>query len=303
MDTTTIWFLLACLSVLGIGLLIIRSVTRKDRTAMKNRKKHDPLNYYSNRLAADLAQSEAARNALLGGYRGGAQAYRAGTVGSPSNGSGYGASPGTGARMSIDEFSGIDQMIDPAIEEVGFAVGVVRGVRSFDVDKLGRLTGVTYKQIWKPGENEATCQRGRSDDLWAQFSFTLTHSGGLSRRLSEAVPVDYDKPHAMHDCKHGFYAYYDGSNDYRDDSRVSAVIEGCGETVIGSRGFRCMKARIVALQVPETVKPHIARMVARNYPDVPILETFEQMVSEFPPDSAGNEITPDNDPDFWTRPA
>lgn len=209
--------------------------------------------------------------------------------------------------MSMDEFSGIDQMIDPAIEEVGFAVGVVRGARSFEVDKLGRLTGVTYKQIWKPGENEASCQRGRQDDMWMPLLQTFKYSFSVGSPGTPAPPlppaVDYEKPHAMHDCKHGFYAYYDGSNDYRDDSRVSAVIEGYGETVIGSRGFRCMKARIVALQIPETVKPHIARMVARNYPDVPILETFDQMVSEFPPDSAGNEVTPDNDPDFWTRPA
>lgn len=291
----------------------------------KNRKKHDPLNYYTNRAESDAAKLEADRRASIGevsvplhfnppmlssfygGYRGGAQTYRTGTVGSPSNGPGYVASAGTSARMSMDEFSGIDVMIEPALEEVGFAVGVVRGVRSFNVDKIGRLTGVTYKQIWKPGENEAICRRSQTDDIWQmvnmQLSFSFDTRTGRANRASVPAPVDPAKPHPMHDCKHGFYAYYDGSNDYGDPDRVTAVIEGYGETVIGSRGFRSMKARIVALHIPETVKPHVARMVARNYPDLPILESFERMVSEFPPDSAGNEITPDTDPDFWTRPA
>lgn len=202
----------------------------------------------------------------------------------------------------ISEFSGIKQvMIDPALEEVGFAVGVVRGVRAFNVDALGRLRGVSYSQVWVPGENVAECRRSRSDDMWqAAFTYSFTIAGQTIAPVTEKR-IDYEKPHAMQDCKHGFYAYYDGSNDYHDEVRVSAVIEGYGEAVIGSRGFRCMKARILALHIPETVKPHVARLVARNYPDVPILGSFEQMVSEFPPDSAGAELTPDSDPDFWTR--
>ncbi|MFJ2506290.1 hypothetical protein [Microbacterium sp. NPDC087592] len=286
----------------------------------KNRKKHDPLNYYNNRAEADAVEARRASEALGaissvsvplhvnvpsfsfdGGYWGRAQTHRTGAAGSSVHGSSDGTGAGTSARMKMDEFSGTGLMIDPVLEEVGFAVGVVRGVRAFDVDALGRLRGVTYKHIWTPGENEAECRRNRSDALWAQFSFTLNVRGGLSVGETEKKPIDYDQPHTLSDCKHGFYAYYDGSNDYHDEGRVSAVIEGYGETVIGSRGFRCMKARIVALHIPTSVKPHTARLVARNYPDIPILESFDQMVSEFPPDSAGNELTPDTDPDFWTR--
>lgn len=199
----------------------------------------------------------------------------------------------------IDEFSGIDQIIEPAMEEAGLAVGVVRGVRAFNVDALGRLRGVSFNQVWTPGENRAECRTS----LYAtviqnamQFAFhgsTPTYVDTLTR----------DEPHAMRDCKHGFYAYYDGSNDYRDPDRVNAVIEGYGEAVIGSRGFRAMKARIVALHIPDSIKPHLKRMVIRNYPDVPVMDSFDAMVAEFPPDAAGNEVTPDNDPDFWTRQA
>jgi hypothetical protein len=200
--------------------------------------------------------------------------------------------------MSAAEFSGI-----------GFAPGVVTGVRSFDVDKLGRLTGVSHRQVWKPGENVAECRR--QDDPYsaaiAQIlnEYTWQRGGrvfGKSRpTVSPAPAVDYSKPHDMEKCTHGFYAYYDGSNDYHDKGRVSAVIEGYGETVIGTRGFRAMKARIVALRINKEVPEHLALLVRRNYASVPFFDSFKAMVSEFPPDDGGAGVTPDSDPDFWTR--
>lgn len=211
----------------------------------------------------------------------------------------------------IDEFSGIDQTLDPAPEEAGFAAGVVRGVRAFDVDKFGRLLGVTFRQVWTPGENRAECKRRYDGDI-AQAMHAMTRAFFASPVAYYSVPAVpapsskpamADEPHAMRDCKHGFYAYYDGSNDYKSPGRINAVVEGYGETVIGTRGFRCMKARIVALHFPKHIPEHLRRMVARNYPDVAVLESFKRMVAEFPPDPAGNEISPDSDPDFWTRPA
>lgn len=154
-----------------------------------------------------------------------------------------------------------------------FAAGVARGARSFRVDALGRLTGVSYRVVWTPGENEATCKASTS----------FVPCGGIDK------------------CAHGFYAYYDSSDDYHDPGMVSGVIEGYGEAVIGTRGFRAMKARIVALHIPEDVKPALARMVRRNYPEIPVFDTFEHMVSEFTPDDGGEGITPTSDPDFWTR--
>lgn len=312
------WFLAGVPLGYVSGRLIARLVFLvSDRKAMKkNRKKNDPPDYYSNRVKSDAAKAAADLKSLAGAignvnvplhinvpsysfdgrYRGGAQAYRVGTAGSPGYSSSYGSGAGTSASVKTDEFSGTDLMLEPALEEVGFAAGVVRGVRAFDVDALGRLRGVTYKHIWTPGENRAECRRG--DTEWSRMQLSLSRYMGVADS-SESN----DGPHSMNDCKHGFYAYYDGSNDYHDKARVSAVIEGYGEAVIGSRGFRCMKARIIALHIPETLEPHLARMVARNYPDVPVMDTFDQLVSEFPPDGGGNEMTPETDPDFWTRSA
>lgn len=47
---------------------------------------------------------------------------------------------------------------------VEFAPGDVRGTRAFKVDTEGRLRGVVYETIWRPGENVARCLRGVPPD-------------------------------------------------------------------------------------------------------------------------------------------
>jgi hypothetical protein len=248
--------------------------------------------------------------------------------------------------MSGEEFSGI-----------GFAAGVVRGTRSFAVDKLGRLTGVSYKQVWTPGENEAICRL--EDDPYSSFATQVQRLMGYSYynapptrsfgsvaigssamagpaapkrswvdalmgapavepaiekavtkakeeeearlKAEELAAEERQKRDTLADCSHGFYGYYDGSNDYYKQGYVMGVVEGYGETVIGTRGFRCMKARIVAIRIPKHVPDRLRAMILRNYPDVPVFDTFKAMVAEFPADDAGVGVSPETDPDFWTR--
>lgn len=231
--------------------------------------------------------------------------------------------------MSVDEFGG-----------VGFAAGVVRGTRAFAVDKLGRLTGVTFPQVWVPGENQAECHRVDVDytamlramvRTFSEFppapTYTPRQSGKRSwldtivgapsvvertvedakRRAYEAEKARIAEEEArvradrLEDCKHGFYGYYDGSNDYYQHGRVMGVIEGYGETIVGTRGFRCMKARIVAIRIPKHVPDRLRTLVLRNYQGIPVFDSFKRMVAEFPPDSAGLAVSPDTDPEFWTR--
>lgn len=213
----------------------------------------------------------------------------------------------------MGEFSGI-----------GLAPGVVRGVRSFKVDKLGRLTGIHYEQVWRPGENGAECRK-KDADPWSMHSiitaydrlytyrpqtYTVQQQKSFWRGTREVqVPVAPepapvpapDPPHSYETCKCGFYAYYDGSDDYHQEGYISGVVEGYGETLIGTRGFRAMKARIVALHIPTDVPVHLSRLVARNYAEVAILPSFNDMVTEFPPDGGSAELTPETDPEFWTR--
>lgn len=120
--------------------------------------------------------------------------------------------------------------------DIPFAVGVVRGVRSFRVGypyfpPHRCLVGVTHSEYnWKPGENIAEC--------WGPGG--KCHSGG----------IEY--------CAHGFYAYHDGSDDFHQFGMVTGVIEGYGEVVIGSKGFRASKGRIVGFLVPKVPTPSSA---------------------------------------------
>lgn len=225
--------------------------------------------------------------------------------------------------------------------EFGLAlgIGVVTGARSFRIDALGRLTGVTYQQVWTPGENQAECRaqkpikggvyhgaevpkyatRAAYEDAASvtfevqdptatpiMYSSNGSTYGSFSVRMV-TVPKTHpvvDEPvdeHGIAKCGHGFYGYYDGSNDYYTEGYVSGVVEGYGEVIIGTRGFRCMKARIVALSIDDKVKSPLRSLVQRNYRDVPMYTDFKDMVKHHKTDVGESTISPDSDPDFWSR--
>lgn len=149
-------------------------------------------------------------------------------------------------------------------EGQGFTIQPVQGARAFVTNVAGELTGVVYEQPWTVGENTARCMK--------------------TSRLA-----DEEANHQLVDCErnngHGLYAYFDGSTTYRSHGRVEGVIEGYGEVVLGTRGFKATKAVIVALFVPSVVaklRERYELMVAR-YEGIPFFDTFEEMVFWFPP--------------------
>lgn len=165
--------------------------------------------------------------------------------------------------------------MDAQFAGLGFAPGVVRGARAFSVDDIGRLAGVVFREAyWMPGVNTAECLKGTAHD---PFNW---------RRFPNFFLPAPEQPHSFEICHCGFYGYYDGSNDYapRGNALVSGVIEGWGETLIGTRGFRCSKARIVALTIHQDTPPRIAAQIRDHYWDAPLFPTFEAMVTEFTPD-------------------
>lgn len=111
--------------------------------------------------------------------------------------------------MNSNDFGGID-----------FAAGSVKGLRSWRVDKYGRLSGQTVSRVWRPGENVSECADG------------------------------YEGHRAEANCGCGFWAYY-ADQDRQFDKGVTGVIEGYGVVNLGTKGFRAEKARIVALALPK----------------------------------------------------
>lgn len=169
-----------------------------------------------------------------------------------------------------------------------FTMGTAVGVRSWNVDRLGRLKSPSYETIWTPGEMTAQCKANPFDFM--------------------ATGRPQSKEHQQASCTCGFYAYYEGFNEYAQAERITGVIEGYGETQIGTRGFKSAKARIVALFVPDD-SADLARIgktpfarVRENYgPHVAIFDNYAQMVAEFPTTQPEDAPTPETDPDFWTR--
>lgn len=279
-------------AAIGLALLIVCFAIGEAMSRKKERNAHHDPSFYARRNGEPGTPSD--RLSSVGRHRRGKEARGAGTARGAGNSAHGGSHAGTGAGMNpLDAYyvqmmnrlstqvpqyytygSGTSKR-SAEFGEKQFSAGVARGARSFRIDRLGRLTGVAYKKVWTPGENLAKCEA----------SDAFTPCPGMDK------------------CGHGFYGYYDGSDDYHESGMVSAVVEGYGEAVIGTRGFRAMKARIVALHIPDTVKPSEARLVRRNYPDIPVFDTFERMVSEFAPDDGGEGISPESDPNFWTREA
>lgn len=199
-------------------------------------------------------------------------------------------------QTPLSGFSGFD-----------LAIGSVFALRWFAVDSAGRLRGVGYPAIWKPGENIATCRADEGGYL--SFSGTLSgyYSVALTSRmfggaatptrptLAEAavdskVTVEHLVP--MPSCGCGFWAYARGDNSgHKDKNRVLGVVECYGRTILGTKGLRAEKARIVALATRR-------KDVRRLYPDVKFYRSARLMSRRFDivrPVKPG----PETDPTFW----
>lgn len=216
-----------------------------------------------------------------------------------------------------------------------FVAGVITGLRAFRIDPLGRLTGVVHRDVWTPGENVGVCHksdtptfhtfasggyimaggrkgksRGRSDDL---YNFYIQHEPPKPLRKH---------PIGSASCECGFYAYFDGGNDYltqsssawlalyiggTDDTapRVGAIVNGYGLVTVGSRGFRAEKAEVIALISPKSDQARYAvpfEKVRHNYPDLPVIATEREAVELYPLTDP-QPIAPESADDFWTRKA
>lgn len=184
--------------------------------------------------------------------------------------------------------SGSTRSTEFAGEELEFVAGSLTGVRCFKITPEGWLESLMYPVTWTPGENWAICMRA--------------FNGGGKLEPADMGP----------DCACGFYAYWDGSNDYGSHGTVNAVVEGYGVVNIGTKGFRAQKARLLALHVARPTAESLLdsfmglgssvlhqpieaiysalterwrtprQRLATNYPDIPRFSTFEEMIDAFP---------------------
>jgi hypothetical protein len=168
-----------------------------------------------------------------------------------------------------NDFGGLSLSLEP-----------VRGFRSWKVQSNGVLKSASQRYDWAPGENRAdnpcTCNPKKSEDeSWSE----------LTERAKGWRVTEHD--FLTSQC--GFYAYLDHArSEYGyTDQPVTGVIEGYGETVIGTKGFRAKRAKIsaIAIEPIEAVwemADHVVKRIRANYPGIPIFESQLAMIAEFP---------------------
>ena len=66
----------------------------------------------------------------------------------------------------------------------------ITGTRSFAVDKLGRLTGVTHKDVWRPGVNCAVCKIGDRMVLEGEVLSGSVFLPDWNKKFYEATPEE-----------------------------------------------------------------------------------------------------------------
>jgi hypothetical protein len=135
-------------------------------------------------------------------------------------------------------------------------VGEVVGVRSWRV-RGGWLRPVTARTapFWGEGPQHAAC--------YGQFA--LLHA-------YEALTDEEIEAHSVGglNCTCGFYAYHHGRPSFHIGSdMVDGIIRGWGVATIGTKGFRCEYAEIVAL-----VDPSMRSRAVRWFSRMPIVPTM-----------------------------
>lgn len=173
-------------------------------------------------------------------------------------------------------------MSNPAFmgDDYEFVAGHVMGLRSWQADAEGRLVGVTYPAIWKPGENVSECyadpQVGKCPSSTATEWYNEKH---CDYGNCDGVWHYRDEHHYDRNCNCGYWAY--NEKNFSPDGTITGVIKGYGKTTIGPRGFRCEKAEVMALSRSAMTMSLWLRL-KKLYPDVEFYEERDAMIEDFP---------------------
>jgi len=157
--------------------------------------------------------------------------------------------------------------------EVPLVIGALRGRRNFkvgyhnayedtiddSVDFSRMLWSPSQPYGWTQDENIAKCQ------CYAYNVDASKHTPGeLNKRC-------------------GFYAYTNHKYfEYESNTQAIGVIEGYGRMTVGDFGFRCQKARILAISFKEPLGLTDELIWIENYPKVKVFGDPQDMFEEFP---------------------
>lgn len=108
---------------------------------------------------------------------------------------------------------------------------------------------------------------------------TISFADEFNSFMEQWCPPRDPKPHSIAECTCGFYGYTYGSNQYHRDDGVTGIIEGFGEVLVGTKGFRCTKAKVLALWTDDD---WTRARLAETFLGVGIFWDLEQMRNAYP---------------------
>lgn len=228
---------------------------------------------------------------------------------------------------------------DYAGRKFDLALGEVHGLRLWRIDEYGRLRARNWQKAppWRPGVNTARClsesslggiqqvvdpsgKNRKAKNVFVEASHTVAPRYTVAwddGSTEEYTDLSFsNRPNDLHPapwegCTCGFYAYTNPEESEVDEYRshgeyVMGLIKGYGQTLIGSRGFRCEKAEIIALRDPTRGGRKTARwrqtqkdQLQRVYPGVLLIPSRSELL-DFA--ELGPELpAPDTD-EFWNLP-
>lgn len=118
-----------------------------------------------------------------------------------------------------------------------FVPGKIYGLRSFELSQYGTLAPITAKGAW---------------------GVTATAYCARQKHKGDKAP--------QHKCTCGLYGYFNSDNDaFYSPVYVSAVFEAHGNVIVGDRGFRAEKARLLGFSLPDTeqVNQYVKRTIVQ----------------------------------------
>lgn len=180
------------------------------------------------------------------------------------------------------------------------AVGSLYGYRLFKVDEIGRLRPPRHATgyIWCPGENVARCEPVTPYSLFGTTGYLL---GGYSSNTNAQTTQRPRHEAPAVGCHCGFYArtFYDVElieEAWEEAEKVVGVVEGYGRAEIGTKGFRCAKAKVRGLWIPGR-KRRLTERTVELYPDIDVWGSKDAMFHAY------NNFTADEPigDDFWGK--
>lgn len=109
-------------------------------------------------------------------------------------------------------------------------------------------------------------------------------------------------------CECGLYGWYDPSGTAGAYGGATAVVAVSGRVVLGDRGFRAARGRVVAVALPALLRlqpravGRARRMLAERYPTVQVYGSARRMVRDHPPeDVSALGVGPVDRSPLWCR--